>query len=97
MTRYLVLLSFTEGGVSAVKNSIERAEAFKAAATKVGASIESQFWTLGTYDGAFVVNAPDEATAAALVLELGHNAKVKTTMLRAFDASEFQSVVAKLA
>lgn len=97
MTRYLVLLSFTENGVSAVKSSIERADGFKATAAKVGASIEAQFWTLGTYDGAFILNAPDEATAAALVLDLGHNANVKTTMMRAFDGNEFKSVIAKMA
>lgn len=97
MIRYLVLLNFTEKGASAVKGSIERAEGFAATAAKVGASVEAQYWTLGTCDGAFVLNAPDEATAAALVLDLGHNANVKTTMMRAFDAAEFKSVIAKMA
>jgi len=97
MTRYLVLLKFTESGVAAIKESIHRADGFKETAAKLGASIEAQSWTLGEYDGAFILNAPDEATAAALVLDLGHNAKVKTTMMRAFDAAEFKSVVDKLA
>ena len=97
MTRHLVLLSFTEQGVAGVKDSIERAGGFKDKAAKAGASVETQYWTLGPYDGAFLLSAPDEATAAALVLDLGQHANVKTTMLRAFDADEFKSVLAKMA
>ena len=96
MTRYLVLINFTEKGIAAVQDSVQRAQAFDAAASKVGAKIEAQFWTVGPYDGAFVLAAPDEKTAAGLVLTLGKLGTVKTTMLRAFDAGEFTDVVASM-
>jgi uncharacterized protein with GYD domain len=69
MVRYVVLLNFTEKGVAAVKASIDRVEAFQSAAAKAGATVEGICWTLGPYDGAFVFCAPDETTAAAIVLE----------------------------
>jgi uncharacterized protein with GYD domain len=43
----------------------------------------------------FVLSAPDESTAAALVLELGKGHNVKTSMMRAFDAAEFKGIVAR--
>ena len=96
MTRYVVLLNFSKEGVGAIKSSVDRAREFRAAAAKVGASVESQYWTLGEYDGVFVLSAPDEATAAALVLELGRRSSVRTTMLRAFDEAEFKTIVEKV-
>ena len=96
MTRYVVLVSFSEKGIGAIKDSIERAQEFKAAAAKMGASVEAQYWTLGDHDGVFVLSAPDEVTAAALVLELGRRSSVRTTMLRAFDEAEFKTVLDKV-
>ena len=96
MVRYMVLLNFTEKGIGGVKDSVSRAEGFRSAAAKMGAKVESVFWTLGTYDGMFILSAPDEATAAAIVLDTGKSNNVKTCMLRAFDAEEFSKVVDKL-
>ncbi len=96
MIRYAVLLHFSEKGLAAVMNSIERAEEFKKIAAKVGAEVESVYWTLGSYDGLFVLSAPDEETAAALVLKLGRSTSVRTCMLRAFTADEFVKVLSKV-
>lgn len=96
MTRYVVLLSFSEKGIVAVMESLERADAFKEAAAKVGAKVESVYWTLGSYDGMFVLSAPDEETAAALVLKLARGTSVRTCMLRAFEADEFLKVLSKV-
>lgn len=94
--RYAVLLKFTESGIASVKESINRAEAFKGRVAQAGGTVESVFWTIGPYDGMFVFDAPDEATASALVLGLGSSHDVETCMLRAFDASEFKSVLEKM-
>jgi uncharacterized protein with GYD domain len=96
MVRYVVLLNFTDKGITNIKESPGRADAFRAAASKVGAKVECQYWTIGCYDGAFVLSAPDDATASALVLGLGKGDNVRTTMLRALDETEFKTVVSKL-
>ncbi len=96
MTRYVVLLNFTEKGIAAVKDSASRAGQFREAAASAGATVESLFWTLGPYDGLLVLSAPDEATAAAVVLQLGKTNQVRSCMLRAFDAEEFKAVVDKV-
>ncbi len=94
MTRFVVLINFSETGFSNIAKSPSRAEQFRAAAEKEGAKIESVLWTVGPYDGVFVISAPDEKTAAALVLRLRRDGFVRTTMLRAFDADEFGEVLA---
>lgn len=96
MTRYVVLLNFTEKGIAGVKESSARSQAFRTAAEKAGATVESLYWTLGAHDGVIVLSAPDDATAAAVVLELGRSNAVRTSMLRAFDAEEFGSIVNKI-
>ena len=96
MVRYVLLLKFTDQGITNVKDSPSRAEAFKAAASRAGVNVESQFWTLGEYDGVAVFTAPDEGTAVALALGLGKLGNTRTCMLRAFDATEFRDIVGKM-
>jgi uncharacterized protein with GYD domain len=96
MMRYAVLLRFTEKGIEAIQKSPARADAFRAAAAKVKARVEGQWWTSGSYDGILVFSAPDEETACALVLKLGAADCVQTTMLRAFDEAEFKGVLKKM-
>lgn len=96
MTRHIVLLKFTEKGVTHINDSPERAADFRKKVEKAGGKVEAQFWTLGPYDGAVVFTAPDETTAAGLVLGLGKADSVSTCMLRALDAQEFKTVLSKL-
>jgi uncharacterized protein with GYD domain len=96
MVRFVMLIKFTDKGIATVKESPARAEAFRAAASKAGAVVESQFWTLGEYDGMLVFQAPDEPIAVGLALELGRHGNVRTCLLRAFDATQFKEIVSKL-
>lgn len=96
MVRYTLLLKWTDRGIAEVKNSLERAAAFRAAAAKVGAEVEKQYWTLGEYDGLVIFTAPDESAGVALAVELGRLGFVRTCMQRALDADEFQETLAKL-
>ena len=94
MERYLMLFKFTDKGIGAIKDSPGRAKTFKDAAAKVGATVEVQLWTLGEYDGALLLSAPNAGVAGALALGLGRLGNVRTTLLRAFDADEFGKMVA---
>jgi uncharacterized protein with GYD domain len=96
MVRFVMLLKFTDKGIATVKDSPSRAESFRAAASKAGAVVESQFWTLGEYDGVLAFQAPDEPTAVGLVLELGRHGNIRTCLLRAFDAGEFKGILDKM-
>ena len=96
MCTYVVLLRFTEEGLAQIGDSLERAEAFERAAAKAGAKVEAQYWMTGPYDGVVVLTAPDDATAAGLVLTLGQGKSVQTCMLRTFTKGEFAEVLGKM-
>jgi len=96
MQRYVVLLKFTDTGIREVNDSPARSKEFETLAKKAGANVESVYWTLGKYDGVLQLAAPDEQTAAALILSLHKRYNVTTQMLRAFDTSEFTEILSKL-
>ena len=89
-------MSFTDQGVRGIKDSPKRAEAFKAMATKAGASVKSIYWTLGHYDLVVTLEAPDAATATSLYLAVGAAGNIRTETLTAFSAEEFGKILGKL-
>jgi uncharacterized protein with GYD domain len=66
-------------------------------AKKMGVKIREVFWTLGSYDGALLLDSPDEETITAWSLSMGALGFVKTETLRAFPAKEFASILARMA
>ena len=96
MATFITTLHFTEQGIKAVRDTGERAAAFKAAAEKLGVKVTGQYWTLGAFDGVIVLEAPDEATATAALLHLGLPGNMRTQTARAFDAAEMQKVLGLL-
>lgn len=96
MATYIALIQFTQQGFETIEQSPARAEAFTAAAQKMGVSVRKIFWTTGAFDGILSIDAPDDAAAAAALLALSRDGNVKTQMLRAFDQSEFQELLRAL-
>jgi uncharacterized protein with GYD domain len=96
MATFITTVQLTEQGVKAARDSCERAAAFKAAAEKLGVRVTAQYWTLGAFDGLIVCEAPDEATVAAALLQLGSLGNVRTQTTRAFDAAEMQRILGRL-
>lgn len=96
MERYIMLFKFTDKGIGNVQDSPKRAEAFKDVAAQVGAKVECQYWTFGEFDGALVLTAPNDTAIGALAIGLGRLGNVRTTMLRAFDITEFRKMLEKM-
>jgi uncharacterized protein with GYD domain len=96
MATYIVLGQFTDQGIRNVKETAKRAEALKAMAKKVGATIKEVYWTLGQYDVLTIVEAPDDASATALFLSIGALGNVRTQSLRAFSADEMTRILGKM-
>jgi uncharacterized protein with GYD domain len=96
MATFITTMHFTEQGIKAVRNTCERAAAFKATAQKLGVKVTGIYWTLGAFDGVIVSEAPDEETATAAMLYLGSLGSIRTQMARAYDASEMQKLLGLL-
>ena len=96
MATYIVLANFTEQGIRNVKDSPQRADAFKDMAKKSGATVKDVFWTLGQYDAVAIVEAPDDVSATALGLSVAKLGNVRTQTLRAFSAAEMKNTLGKV-
>ncbi|AOP51609.1 GYD domain-containing protein [Streptomyces lydicus] len=97
MPTYVALLNWTDQGVRNFKDTAKRADAFAAAAQKLGAKVLKLYWTVGPYDLVAIVEAPDDEAATATLLQLGGVGNVRTTTLRAFGQEEMGRIIAKAA
>jgi uncharacterized protein with GYD domain len=96
MPTYLVLGNFTEQGIRNVKDTAKRAEAIRDMARKLGITVKDAYWTLGQYDVAAIMEAPDEAAMTALGLSIGALGSVRTQTLRAFTADEIGGLLGRM-
>jgi uncharacterized protein with GYD domain len=96
MATYLLLVNFTDQGIQNVKDTVKRADVFKEAASKAGANVKEIYWTLGQYDGALVVEAPDDGAMTSLALSAGARGHIRTQVLRAFTAAEIGPILGRM-
>lgn len=96
MATFISLISLTERGEEDIRHTVDRANAFRETAAKAGASVKDIYWTLGSYDGVLIFEAPDAQTATSLMLSLGSKGNVRTQTLPAFDSDQIKSIVGGL-
>ena len=96
MATFVVLASFTEQGIRNAKETINRAEQFKEMAKKSGVTVKDMYWTLGSHDTVVVFEAPDDETAAALVISVSSLGNVRSETLRAFSFDEMKRILGKM-
>ena len=96
MATYIVLTTFTDKGISNIKETTRRAEAVKTMAKKFGVTAKEFFWTLGHYDVVAVFDAPDDESMAAFGMAIGAGGNIRTQTLRAFSGEEMIGILARL-
>ena len=89
MPTYIMLTTLTPEGVQTVKNNPQRIREVNKEIEQLGATVKSQWATLGQYDFVNVVEAPDEATIARVSLELGSRGTGKYETLAAIPIDDF--------
>ena len=96
MPSYIVLMNFTDQGAATVKDAPSRLEGAKQAITAFGAEMKVVYFTMGQYDIAGVVEAPDDETMSKISLAMGSQGNIRTTTTRAFTEDEFRNIIASL-
>ena len=96
METYIVLGSFTQQGIAAIKESPDRINAAKQAVEKAGGKWIAWYLTMGRYDMVVIAEAPNAQTVATIMLAIGALGNVRTETLRAFSAEEFKGIAASL-
>lgn len=95
MPTYVTLLNWTDQGVRTYQDTLQRSEEASAVMERLGARLVSLYWTLGSYELVAVVEASDDETATAALLQLGSGGNIRTTTLRAFDRPEMERIITR--
>ncbi len=85
MPLYMSQVSYTsEAWAAMTRNPEDRSEVFGGLAESMGGRLLSWYYTFGEHDALVIYEAPDEGTAAAMVLAAvssGHLKSVETSVL----------------
>ena len=93
MNTYVALVSWTQKGIQEFRDSPSRVDKARAAIEAGGGKMKSFYLTLGRYDMVAVIEAPDDAAYAKVMLTLASKGGVRTETLRAFPEDEFRDIV----
>lgn len=96
MATYVVLYTFTDEGAKHARDTVTRARETRADNEKRGFTVQGLYWTQGQYDLIAVVDAPDEQSMMAGLLNIAGAGNVRSQTLRAFTESEMEAIVAKV-
>lgn len=96
MPSFIALLTWTDQGARAAKDTVKRYDNAVATAQKMGVSIRNTWWTMGAYDAVVVLDAPDEATASRFAISISSQGNVRTLTMRAYTKDEMAKIVSGL-
>ncbi len=96
MPTYVVLMNWTDQGVRTVKDTVQRREQADALGERHATRIEQVYWTVGPYDIVAILDAPEDESVTAVMLELSSGGNLRTTTLRAYDREEMSGILQRL-
>ena len=96
MARYIALLNWTDQGIKNIKESPGRLDAARAAAKRIGVEIKDFYMTIGAYDMAIIVEAPDDEAMARFALTTGMGGNIRTTTMKAFTEDAYRKIIGGL-
>ena len=93
---YIALSNWTDQGIKTIKDSPRRLDEARELAKKSGCELKDFFMVMGACDMVWVLEAPDDATAAKFSLAVGSAGNIRTTTLKAFPEDAYRKVVGGL-
>ena len=96
MAKYITLLNWTDQGIKTIKDAPKRVDAARALAKKHGCEMQDFYLTIGAYDMVTIIEAPDDETAAKLMLTIASGGNVRSTTLKALSEDSFRKIAGGL-
>ena len=96
MAKYVSLVNFTDQGIKDIRNTVERADAFRKTAQEMGVEVIEIYWTLGVSDLVIVVEAPDDEIVATLFFSIGSLGNIRAHTMRAFTVDEMSNIIGRI-
>jgi uncharacterized protein with GYD domain len=88
MPTYIVLGKWTPQTFTYLKDAPAAVQEAKDLIKKMGAELKGWYVVMGRFDEVCILEAPDDATVARIVLAVGERYSVKTETMRAFAIDE---------
>ncbi len=96
MPHYISLMRWTSQGVAGLPAWRERVEDGERLLEEAGGRLVGAYVTLGRYDVVEIFEAPDDHTAAEVIMKLQRFGGEHTETLRAFTREEAEEIVKRL-
>jgi uncharacterized protein with GYD domain len=96
MATYLLLGHYTHQGMEKIRGAPARIDTAREVIDKEGGKLLGWYVTMGQYDFAALLEAPDDLVMARLSLAMSSHGNISTETLRALTEQEFRDVVSSL-
>jgi len=96
MPHFVILIRYTQQGITRIKETPTQLDAAKKAAEKAGGKIHTWYSTMGQYDAVCISEFPNDEAAAKFTLWDGAIGNVRTETLKAFTEGEYRKIVSEL-
>jgi uncharacterized protein with GYD domain len=93
---YVSLINWTDQGVRNYRDTVSRSQSFRDMAAQAGCQVRETLWTIGEYDLVAVIEAPDDGTAVAVLLQSAQLGNIRTRTMRALTADEMTGVINRI-
>ena len=96
MSKYISLVKYTGKGIENVKQSPNRLDDFKKLCESMGAKVDGFYLTMGRCDMLLILDAPDSATVAKIILATSSRGAVSTETMQAFSEAEYRKIISEV-
>ena len=88
MPHYIILFNFTDQGIRNVKDTVKRAENYRAAVEDAGGRVINEYYTFGKHDIVTIVESPKDMAIMSVLLSTGKLGNARSETLKAFPLSQ---------
>ncbi len=96
MPTFAIMASWTDKGISAVKDAPKRTQAARDLAKKLGVDIKQVFMTSGEFDLLVIAETPNGDNIAKFNLAMGALGNVRTRTVRAWTEAEMTKLLSEV-
>jgi uncharacterized protein with GYD domain len=96
MPVYVTLITWTDQGIRNYRETVQRANSFRSMVEQAGGQVRELLWTMGEYDLVSVLEAPDNATATGIMLQVSSLGNVRTKSMLGFNADEMTDIIGRM-
>lgn len=96
MPTYMTLFHWTQKGIENAKDSPSRLDKARKLVESAGGKMHAFYMTMGQYDGAVIVEAPNDEAVAKVMLTIGGQGGIRSETFRAFTEDEYRKITGSL-